>query len=70
MTKYFLFVAAGLISTAGFAQDIKEVQTLAITGQYAKAKEAVDKHLEVPKNAQKPQGWYYKGFIYKFALLF
>lgn len=64
MTKYFLFVAAGLISTAAFAQDLKEVQTLALTGQYPKAKDAVDKHLAVPKNAQKPEGWYYKGFIY------
>lgn len=64
MTKYLLFVAAGLISTASFAQDIKDVKTYSLTGQYAKAKEAVDKHLEVPKNAQKPEGWYYKGFIY------
>ena len=48
MTKYFLFVAAGLISTAAFAQDLKEVQTLALTGQYPKAKESVDKHLAVP----------------------
>jgi len=46
------------------SQDIKEVEKYALLGQTQKAKEAVDKHLAVPKNAQKPEGWYYKGFIY------
>ncbi len=64
MTKYLFFVAFALVANASFGQDIKDVKSYALLGQMAKAKEAVDKHLEVPKNAQKAEGWYYKGFIY------
>ena len=62
--KYFYLVAFTLLAGAAHTQDIKDVRNYALLGQFPKAKEAVDKHLEVPKNAQKAEGWYYKGFIY------
>lgn len=64
MTKYSFLVAFGLLANTAFAQDIKEVKSYALLNNLPKAKEAVDKFLEVPKNAAKSEGWYYKGFIY------
>ncbi|MEO6732391.1 MAG: hypothetical protein ABIN01_14330 [Ferruginibacter sp.] len=64
MTKFFFMVAFSLMVTASFGQDIKEIRNFALLGQTQKAKEAVDKFLAVPKNAQKPEGWYYKGYVY------
>lgn len=49
------------------AQDIDQIKTFAYLGQTQKAKEAVDKYLAVEKNAKKPDGWYYKGYIYNQA---
>lgn len=46
------------------AQDLDQVRNMAILGQHAKAKEAVDKFLAVEKNAKKADGWFYKGFVY------
>ena len=64
MRKFFFLVAFSLLGIATYSQDLKEVEKYALLGQSQKAKEAVDKFLSVPKNAQKPEGWYYKGFIY------
>lgn len=66
MTKFFFSVALTLLLTATYAQDkeIKEIRNYALLGQNQKAKESVDKYLAVPKNSAKPDGWYYKGFVY------
>lgn len=64
MTKFFFTAAFSLMVGAVGAQDIKEIRNFSLLGQTQKAKEAVDKFLAVPKNAQKAEGWYYKGFIY------
>lgn len=50
--------------SATYAQDIKEIRNYTLLNQNQKAKEAVDKFLAVPKNAEKAEGWYYKGYIY------
>ncbi len=67
MTKFFFLVAFSLMVTATYAQDIKEIRNYSLLGQNQKAKDAVDKFLAVPKNAAKPEGWYYKGFTYNQA---
>jgi tetratricopeptide (TPR) repeat protein len=54
-----MMVSAQLVS----AQGIDEIRNLAILKQNDKAKEAVDKYLSVEKNAKKPDGWFYKGYI-------
>lgn len=66
MTKFFISVAFTLLITASYAQDkdTKEIRNYVLLGQFQKAKESVDKYLTVPKNAAKPEGWYYKGFVY------
>ncbi len=51
------------MSGSAAAQDLDEIRNLAILGQHAKAKEMVDKYLSVEKNAKKPDGWFYKGYI-------
>ena len=64
MTKFFFLVAFTLVITATHAQDIKAIRNFTLLGQNEKAKESIDKFLLVPKNAAKPEGWYYKGFVY------
>ncbi|UEG48907.1 hypothetical protein LK994_09680 [Ferruginibacter lapsinanis] len=66
MKKIVLLAVMGLVMNTLKAQSIDDVRE--ILGKkdvdYAKAKETIDKHLAIPKNAAKPDGWYYKGFIY------
>ncbi len=59
----FLIVAvvAGMVTYAQSLDDVKESLT---KSDLAKSKELVDKYLSNPKNAAKPDGWYYKGYIY------
>ncbi|MEO7768001.1 MAG: hypothetical protein ABIS01_11265, partial [Ferruginibacter sp.] len=64
MTKFLFLVAFSLVVSATYAQDINEIRNFALLGQTQKAKDAVDKFLAVPKNAQKADGWYYKGYVY------
>ncbi|MEP7107237.1 MAG: hypothetical protein ABI760_04630 [Ferruginibacter sp.] len=67
MTKFSFLVAFSLLISAANGQDIKEIRNLTLLNQTQKAKEAIDKFLAVPKNAQKGEGWYYKGYIYNQA---
>ena len=56
-----------MVINALVAQDIEEIKKYAYLGQFAKAKELVDKYLAVEKNAKKPDGWFYKGYAYNMA---
>ncbi len=67
MTKFFLLVTFSLMVITAYTQDIKEIRNLTLMGQNQKAREAVDKFLAIPKNAQKGEGWYYKGYTYNMA---
>lgn len=60
-----LFLLAAFTGTVVFvtAQEIDEVRNLVILGQTAKAKESLDKYLASEKNAKKPEGWFWKGYI-------
>ena len=64
MKKIYFFVVLAIAANIVVAQDLDEVKKLAIIGPVPKAKEAVDKYLAVEKNAKKPEGWFYKGYIY------
>lgn len=64
MKKLSLLAILAISLGAASAQDIKEIKNMTLVGQNVKAKEAVDKYLAVEKNASKPEGWYYKGYIY------
>lgn len=64
MTKFFFLVAFVLVANATFAQDLNDIKKFAILGKIPQAKEAVDKFLAVPKNANKAEAWYYKGYVY------
>jgi hypothetical protein len=64
-----LSLLAILVAATYFAvaQDIEQIKTFALLGQTQKGKEAVDKYLAVEKNAKKPEGWFYKGYLYNQA---
>lgn len=63
MKKVFLLMLLA-VSLKLSAQDIDEIKKFAYLNQIPQAKEAVDKYLAVEKNAKKPEGWFYKGYIY------
>ncbi|MFT3679222.1 MAG: hypothetical protein QM791_03050 [Ferruginibacter sp.] len=63
MKKLSLLTLLAVSLTAG-AQDIDDIKKLSYIGPMTEAKTAVDKYLAVEKNAKKPEGWFYKGYIY------
>ena len=65
MQKSIFTAVMVLIMSAGLmAQSIDDIKDLAGKNDWAKAKEAVDKHLANEKNAKKSDGWYWKAVIY------
>lgn len=64
MTKFSLLAVFTLVLSTAYSQDIKDVRNYSLLGKNKEAKEAVDKYLAIPKNAQKAEGWFYKGSIY------
>ena len=62
LSLLMLSIIAGSIS---FGQTMKDViVTAQIKRDYPKAKESIDKVLADPKNANDPQAYYWKGYIY------
>lgn len=59
---FLLLLATGAMLAQG--QDLDEVKKFVLLKQYVKGKDAVDKFLANPANAAKPEGWYYKAFLY------
>lgn len=64
MKKLSFIAATMLFVNIAFAQSLDDVKKYVLLNQTKPAKEAVDKYLAVPKNALKPDGWYYKGHAY------
>lgn len=64
MKKFSIFTAIILFVKIAFAQNIDDIKKYVLLRQAKPAKEAVDKYLAIEKNAQKADGWYYKGFAY------
>ena len=64
MKKFSFFAATVLVVNVAISQSLDDVKKFVLLRQTKPAKEAVDKYLAVPKNAAKPDGWYYKGYAY------
>lgn len=64
MKKYCFMAILLFAGVAGFSQGIDDINKYHMLGQNKKAKELVDKYLSETKNANKAEGWYYKGRIY------
>ena len=64
MKKFSFFAATILVVNVAIGQSLDDVKKFVLLRQTKPAKEAVDKYLAVPKNASKPDGWYYKGYAY------
>lgn len=63
MKKFLLLTVFSIGAVVAMAQDLDEIRNMAILNQNDKAKEALDKYLAVEKNAKKPDGWFWKGYI-------
>lgn len=63
MKQVFLLSVLSIGVLFASAQDLDEIRNMTILNQHAKAKEALDKYLAVEKNAKKPEGWFWKGYI-------
>ena len=64
MKKISLLALLAIAVNIAVAQDIEDVKKFALLGQTAKAKEAIDKFMAIEKNAKRPEGLFYKGYIY------
>lgn len=67
MKRLSLFSILVMVINFSIAQDIEQIKTYAYIGQIPKAKESVDKFMAVEKNTKKPEGWFYKGYVYNQA---
>ena len=64
MKSLFIYAIVFFHCVKPCAQTIGEIKVLVDKGDFAVAKKAIDSYLADEKNAAKPDGWYYKGFIY------
>lgn len=64
MKKYLLAIALFMASNYAWSQDLKSISINITLKKFDDAKTEIDKFLAVEKNAAKPEGWYYKAFIY------
>lgn len=63
MKKYVLALAFFIV-TSTTAQSIDVIKNLIGKNEWKAAKDSIDAHLKIPKNAAKADGWYYKGMVY------
>lgn len=64
MKKYLVLTALLFIAGITRGQELKNVILYASLNQFDKAKTEVDSYLGDEKNTAKPEGWYYKAYIY------
>ena len=64
MKKFSFFAAVILFVNCANGQSLDDIKKYVLLNQPKPAKEMVDKYLAIEKNAQKPDGWYYKGYAY------
>ncbi len=64
MKKYLLLVTLVLGGLYANCQDLKSVMLYVNLRQFDKAKSELDNFMGNEKNAAKPDGWYYKAYIY------
>ncbi len=64
MKKYLLAIVLFTASYVAHSQDLKSISINVTLKKFDDAKTEVDKFLAVEKNAAKPEGWYYKAYIY------
>ncbi len=64
MKKIYLVISLLMGVSMVKAQDMDDIRKYIILKQYAKSREELDKYLNNPSNAAKPDGWYYKAFVY------
>ncbi len=64
MKKYLTAIVLFTASYVAQGQDLKSISINVALKKFDDAKTEVDKFLSVEKNAAKPEGWYYKAYIY------
>ena len=64
MQRFLLSLLVILGSSSLFAQSIEDIEGQLAKGELDKAKASVDGFLAKEKNANKADGWWYKGVVY------
>ncbi len=64
MKKYLVLILFSLSFFYSQGQNLDDIKKLVILTQYTKAKPEIDSYLANAANAAKPEGWYYKAFVY------
>ncbi|MFZ1785778.1 MAG: hypothetical protein WAU23_11300 [Ferruginibacter sp.] len=64
MKKYLLLILLSLTGYYVKSQELKNVILYSSLKQYDKAKLEIDSYMAKEKNAQLPDGWYYKAYVY------
>ena len=64
MNKFLVLAALLGASFGAGAQSLDDVNKLLGDQKFSEAKVAIDKHIADPKNATKPDAWYFKGRVY------
>jgi tetratricopeptide (TPR) repeat protein len=64
MKKYLLLVTLVVGGLCSYGQDLKNITLYVTLNKFDQAKTEVDSYLANEKNAAKPDGWYYKAYIY------
>lgn len=63
MKKYCFLMLLLVAGFSSFGQSLEDINKLRLLGQNKKAKDALDKFMAEPKNANKAEAWYYKATI-------
>ncbi|MBS1495462.1 MAG: hypothetical protein JSS85_01050 [Bacteroidetes bacterium] len=64
MKKIYFVTALLIFGTTAFSQSLDDVNGMLGKQKYKEAKSAIDKLLTDPKNAEKPDAYYFKGRVY------
>lgn len=64
MKKYLLLFTLVLGALYSYSQELDEIKRLVLLQKYDQAKPKIDNFLAEEKNAGKPEGWYYKAYLY------
>ncbi|MEP7238723.1 MAG: hypothetical protein ABI685_12680 [Ferruginibacter sp.] len=64
MKKYLLVFTLFMAAQYAGAQDLKNIKINVTLNKFDQAKTEIDSYLADQKNAAKPEGWYYKAYIY------
>lgn len=64
MNKLYLIIISCIVLNVAKAQSLDDIADMINGKKMENARAAIENYLNDPKNAAKPDGWYFKGYIY------